>query len=379
MTKEDQYISFVMSRWLAGLFSSAASTVGSGIILDIFFLHQRGRAFTFYSVTTLFGALVTPVISGFIVESASWTIQFWWCVGALGVISILIFLLIEDTTFDRQNPGVRPPERSYFANRVATFLPGNKIVFISGQTSPWTIFKVAICPPVLISGVALLLTFSWVVGLNITLAVFLQTPVHLGGYGFTARQNAEFSFAQWASFVTAELYGIFLNDRVALWMCNRRGGIWKPEYRLVPLLIPPTVALPVGLILFGVSLRYQLHYMVLATGLYLSTFADMAIVPIINNYLAECFTDYVMETYTIMWIFRLTLGVVIPFFISEWLAKTGPALTFGIMAMLSCAGAGLFMLVAWRGSDMRKHSFQEFIHTEEGMTVVTESPTEDLP
>ena len=166
-------------------------TVGSGIVLDMFFLHQRGKAFVFYSVITLFGALIAPVLSGFITERASWTIQFWWCVGALGFVFVLVFLFLEDTTFDRQNSGSCLPNRSYLANRMATFFTGNKIVFSSRKPLPGTVFMVAICPPVMTSGIALLLTFGWVVGLNTTLAVFLQTPVELGGYGFTAQQNAE--------------------------------------------------------------------------------------------------------------------------------------------------------------------------------------------
>ena len=43
MTGHDNYIPFIMSRWLAGTFGSAPATIGAGIILDTFFLHQRGK------------------------------------------------------------------------------------------------------------------------------------------------------------------------------------------------------------------------------------------------------------------------------------------------------------------------------------------------
>ena len=39
MTKPEQYVPFVVSRWLGGTFGSAASTIGAGLVLDIFFLH----------------------------------------------------------------------------------------------------------------------------------------------------------------------------------------------------------------------------------------------------------------------------------------------------------------------------------------------------
>ena len=43
MTKSDQYIPFVISRWLGGTFGSSPATIGAGIILDVFYLHQRGK------------------------------------------------------------------------------------------------------------------------------------------------------------------------------------------------------------------------------------------------------------------------------------------------------------------------------------------------
>ena len=43
MTNSDQYIPFVISRWLGGTFGSSPATIGAGIILDVFYLHQRGK------------------------------------------------------------------------------------------------------------------------------------------------------------------------------------------------------------------------------------------------------------------------------------------------------------------------------------------------
>ena len=116
-----------------------------------------------------------------------------------------------------------------------------------------TLYKIAISPSALMTGAALLLTFGWVVGLNTTLAVFLQTPVAAGGYGFSPSQNASSFFTQRVSIAVAEVYGYLFYDRVALWLCKRHGGVWKPEYRLLPVLLPPMVALPISLILFGVG------------------------------------------------------------------------------------------------------------------------------
>lgn len=76
MTGSDNYVVFVISRWLGDTFGSVASTIGAGIVLDIFFLHQRGKAFACYTLCTLFGTQVGPAVGGFIVESAPWPVVF---------------------------------------------------------------------------------------------------------------------------------------------------------------------------------------------------------------------------------------------------------------------------------------------------------------
>jgi MFS family permease len=374
MTGQNQYIPFVISRLLAGIFSTTSLTLGAGILLDIFFLHQRGKAFAFYTITALLGPLIGPITSGFIAENANWTVQFWWCVGAMALVAVLVFLFLEDTTYDRNNSASNISPRAFAANRIATFFPGNKVIQQAKRTSFLAMYKIALCPVTILAGCALLVTFGWAVGVNTTLAVFLQTPEVAGGYGFTPSQNAWFVFTQVVSFIVAELYGYLLNDRLALWICKRRGGAWKPEYRLYPVLIPPMIALPVGLILFGVALQYHLHYMVLATGLFLATFADMVVVPIVNNYLAENFRDYAVETFTIMWVYRLTLGIALPFFIIEWVQLNGSGWVFGTMAILSTLGMSLLLILAWKGHEIRKYSFQSLVGTEEGEKIVEDAP-----
>jgi hypothetical protein len=45
-------------------------------------------------------------------------------------------------------------------------------------------------PVSLLAGGYLLIMFAWPVAVNTLLGVFLQTPVELGGYGFTPEQNS---------------------------------------------------------------------------------------------------------------------------------------------------------------------------------------------
>jgi hypothetical protein len=51
-------------------------------------------------------------------------------------------------------------------------------------------FVIGASPVMILGGLVLLVNFGWSVGVNTVLGVALQTPVEVGGYGFTPSQNA---------------------------------------------------------------------------------------------------------------------------------------------------------------------------------------------
>lgn len=209
---------------------------------------------------------------------------------------------------------------------------------------------------------------------NTLLTIFLQEPVKKGGYGFTPQQNAAFTFCLWIGIIAAQIYGHFLNDRIPLWLTKRYDGIWKPEYRLHTLWLPSLILLPVGLGIFGAGLQYHLHYMVLAVGAFLITFAGMISVPVAVNYVAECFKEYAAETGTIMGIYRLIFGLVVPFFITPWEKAVSVGWVFGMAAFFSIGAFGLLVVLMLKGHEIRQLSFKSVASTEEGARVTkTES------
>lgn len=129
MTSQSEYVDFIISRLFSGLFGAVPSAVGGGIILDLFFLHNRGRAFICYEIAILFGATSGPTFSGFIAGTTSWTICFWWTVPLIAITAILVLVFAEETSFDRdklQKPVDIP--KGFFKSRIATFLPGTAVV-----------------------------------------------------------------------------------------------------------------------------------------------------------------------------------------------------------------------------------------------------------
>ena len=131
MTHSDQYIAFVMARLFGGLFGGTPPALGADTVVDLYFLHQRGKALTVLNLSFLSGVVVGPTLSGFIVGSTSWTVQFWWSNGLEAAIIVLSLFFLEETFYDRAI-GPKPTEKtqpdSFLARRWTTFFRGSKMM-----------------------------------------------------------------------------------------------------------------------------------------------------------------------------------------------------------------------------------------------------------
>jgi len=378
MTGSGDYISFVWSRAIGGMFGSVAQCVGNAAVVNMFFLHERGKAFAIFAACFTLGTVAGPTFGGFIISHDSWDVEFWWVVALLGLVAILSFFFLEETGFSRDGRVLYPqPANSFLRNRFDTFFPGTKVVpRISGpELAKFAVapFLIGISPATILAGIFQMALFGFFVMINSLLSIFLQEPVMIGGYGFTPQRNAAFCFCLWVGILAAQVFSHWLNDRLPMWICRRRGGYWKPEYRLQTLWIPGLFLMPVGLGIFGSALQYHLHYMVLALGSFLVAFSAQMAVPVPINYLVESFKRNPQEVGTVMNVYRLVLGLVIPFFVDAWEARVGIGWVFG-MAAFFCAGSFLcIILLMWKGHEIRDFSFARVASAEEGARVVDRS------
>ncbi|KAK5172762.1 uncharacterized protein LTR77_002882 [Saxophila tyrrhenica] len=106
--------------------------------------------------------------------------------------------------------------------------------------------------------------------------------------------------------------------------------------------------------------------MVVAFAVCLINITETAPVPVMVNYLCECFSGYAQEVTTAMNFYRTILGLTVPFYIDSWLAAVGDGWTFGMMAFFSLIGFSCTLLLAWRGGAVRKYTAERFRQVEDG-------------
>ncbi|KAJ6779709.1 hypothetical protein PWT90_09422 [Aphanocladium album] len=373
MTRRDQYVLFIVSRGFAGFFGTIVGVLGPRCLIDMFFLHQRGRAYTvFHFAFDLGNTAGRPVCAFAATPSGDWRWAFWVCIILDAVAIALYAAFMHDTTYNRRNgmDNLFAP-KGWVASRVATFLPGTRVtpklsmcVFLHEALTP---FKIALTPVTILLSIFTLFNFGFFVAMNAITPAWLQRPEKVGGYGFTPFQNALFQFFHWIGIAVALVYGQLVSDRIPLWTARRYGrGHWKPEYRLHALWLPALACNPLGLGIFGYGLNKHLSWGFLGLSQILVTFGSLCITPITVNYLSECFTNNIEETAIVLNTFRIGFGLSVVFYVNQWVEAVGFSWTYGTMAFIQIFSWFFVMLLLWKGHRIRQWDPFGLICTEEG-------------
>ncbi|KND94032.1 Polyamine transporter 3 [Tolypocladium ophioglossoides CBS 100239] len=86
----------LVCRMFCGVFASAPIAIVAGIIADVYGEPRtRGRAFAVFIVTTIFGPLLSPIVSGFTSSTIGWRWSFWIGLMYAGATLVMIVLLPE--------------------------------------------------------------------------------------------------------------------------------------------------------------------------------------------------------------------------------------------------------------------------------------------
>ena len=387
MTGEDDYEAFIISRLIAGLFGAMPTILGPSLIIETTFLHQRGKAFLTYELSVLLGVIAGPTVGGIIVDVHPWPVTFWWTIGPLAVAALLVFLFLEESGFDREHQESWNPERAsnFIHSRIATFFPGNHAVRHMGRSSCpsihyWDLARRSDCRFLRIPNFWLHYRAQrtasnipvkpgvnrrlWLLPATKRLLWVSTTPLW---YWVPARGLYSLvTLTTWMSLIIAETFGIFASDRIPLWASRRlTKGIWYPENRLWNLILPGLLS-PIGLGIFGASLEYHYHYMLLAFGTFLVGFSAVLSVPIIVNYVVDCFVNSATEVAVIMNVYRLALGLALPSFVEAWSDAVGKGWLFGMAAFFSLFAALLVALLAWKGRTLRRFTIRGMNHLDRG-------------
>ncbi|KAF5366026.1 hypothetical protein D9758_006737 [Tetrapyrgos nigripes] len=95
------YGTLILARAINGFGPSAALALGAGTVVDLFYVHQRGKAMGVFTLMLTNGAHLAPIVGGYVARDRGWRWCFW--TGAIlnGAFFVVCLFLMPETLFDR--------------------------------------------------------------------------------------------------------------------------------------------------------------------------------------------------------------------------------------------------------------------------------------
>ncbi|KAL5403204.1 hypothetical protein PMIN03_010079 [Paraphaeosphaeria minitans] len=370
------YGGYMAARFFQGFGVSPAATVGLAILNDIFFEHQRGQKMGLWVLAIDLGLLVGPLIGGFIgLVSHTW-IQ-WLCVILFGAILVAEIAFLPETLYPRnfmlaqESSGaaiaVIDDEKRGSAEGIDNMASKDavnrtkKLAFLNIKPVP------ALKHPKPWDSLLRFLMMFKFLAVTITTMVFCY-----GWYWFILAVTTMFpvAYAQYSpqiqgllflgliigSLVSELFFSGALSDRIVLKAAKANNGIRTAESRLW-LAYPAILLTSVGLIVWGISVERNYHWMVGQVGTALFGAGVQMGNTVTTSYIVDCYPLQAMSIVTFYSVHLNLSAFISPFFIVPWVDTAGFAWTFagqGIIMFFFCLPA--FALIHVFGARFRKAS-----------------------
>ena len=292
-SRANSFQGLMAARVICLFCSSVCEALPVQLVNDIFFLHERGKRIGYYTVCLSLGS-TGPLYAGYMLAGGySWRLFFYVQAAFAAALFILAFIFVEETLYKRKSPPIAPspspspspspingsgseiekekeigavaaqldspttsqllPPRKSFAKQLAPWSAYDPDVsFFMSMVRPFTYFLV----PAVFWVIA---TYGIYIGLgalafNYTFPILITAPP----YNWSATASGLIAVASAVGY----FLGIPLtplSDILAARKTRKNGGVREAEMRL-GVLLPVMIFPPAGLILFGLTAQYQLHW-----------------------------------------------------------------------------------------------------------------------
>jgi len=95
------FASLVVARIFMGFAVSSVECLPSATIAEIYFLHEKAYRLGIYTLLLLGGKNLVPLVSAAVIQSLGWRWVFWIVAIVVGAATILLFLFVPETFWDR--------------------------------------------------------------------------------------------------------------------------------------------------------------------------------------------------------------------------------------------------------------------------------------
>lgn len=255
----------IASRLLAGLGASAIYALAGGVLGDLWRPEQRGTSLSVYLLIPLLGAAVGPIIGGYLTQGTSWRWMFWTTSIVQAVMIVFSSVIFKETyapvVLERRAKRLQRGTGNMLYHVAATELhEGRSAAQVVKRSLTRPLRLLAFHPTIQV--MSLLSAFYY--GL---LYLFLTTfaNIWITAYHESVATSGLHYLAYAIGSVAGSQIGGPLTDLVYRRLKGRQGLEGVPEYR-IPLLLLGAFLAPLGLFLYGWTVRFRAPWPVVDLG-----------------------------------------------------------------------------------------------------------------
>ena len=331
---------FLVCRALQGCTISLALIVGLATIADIFQPDHRGRAYGVFYALYFCAIVCGPIIGGTVAQYFGWRTT-------LLVVAIISFSLLVIYIL------IVPETQQYYV--ICMYQNKHKITLLEAdQVSPPKLTNP--CQPLFYLGDPEMLPYFFVilwgyVGFNCGL-LLASTQMSKVPYSYNESTIGLLYVPLGMGIISGSIIGGKLSDRAAQ---KSFQGSNILEGRMVPGLIL-SILRPVGFLIYGWSLRYNVNILVLVLGQVLFTFGEGATRPGVLSYITVKYQQNAAGITAINNFFQQLVTSIVLTFIESILDAMGTGWFFTILAFLNILTTVIGAVTIYRNFRLSKNS-----------------------
>ncbi|KAJ5112056.1 hypothetical protein N7532_000101 [Penicillium argentinense] len=349
-TLSNNYDTFTVFRSLQGLFGTVPQVIGLPIIRDMYRAEEWPRMINIWyspnpspidplipssshananvsvnnrGTTFLVGPFLGPAVAGYIGAATTWRISFGVLTALYGVSTLLVILFGRETYYNAE----KTANSSSASSRLASYFGiGNTTLPKMKTISYWSRMLVAYIFrfPLFLTGITILVIFTWPIGITTTIDTFLHSPPYL----FNTIGASSMRFAGVIGALCGWLVGHLFNNQISTHNANSR-----PEARLHGIWFP-TFSMVTGLLTYGLTMHFQKHWIGIAFGWAMVNVGMVGTIVAITAYALEKYPYHATTVSAILNMWRTCGGFAVGYFQPAWIERCGLGLVFGLQAVV---------------------------------------------
>ncbi|KAK9241877.1 major facilitator superfamily domain-containing protein [Lipomyces tetrasporus] len=345
----NNFISLIVLRLLAGLIGSTSLVIGAGSVADVIPIEKRGRYMNLYILGPTLGPAIGPVIGGFL-SAVNWRWVFR-VIGTLsGVMTIVVFVFLPETygpyvLHVKANRLRKETGNEKLHTEYEDRMSGKVAHFMKNIIRPCKLLIMS--PIVLIMSIYVAITYGQ---LYLLLTTF--TDVFQNQYKFSTEAVGLTYIAMGLGTLISILTIVRYSDRILLNMAAKSGDK-KPEYRLWLLLVLSPMDI-IGLLIYGWTVRYAVHWIVPLIGTFCLGIGIFATFSPTTSYLVDAYTIYAASANSASTMVRSLGGAFLPLAGPRMYAALGYGWGNTLLALIMLAITPAPFLMYFKGESLRK-------------------------